>query len=372
MNNEQLPGLYIHVPFCGSRCLYCDFYSETDTAFIPAWLQALEQEARIYKNQCSAFDTLYIGGGTPTVLENAALGSVFECLNRHFNVSADAELTVEANPQDLTPEKLRILKACGVNRISVGVQSFNAQDLHFLQRRHSVAEAVRALELIRSCGFTTLGIDLMYGLPEQTVEGWLATLAHAVTFQPEHISCYQLTVADGTRLAELFREGTVALPDEHQGALFFVATAQFLEQHGYVHYEISNFALGESNRSRHNQKYWHHVPYLGLGPAAHSFQCGCRWWNHKSIQRYCQELAAGRLPISGAELLSEEQLHLEALSLGLRTAAGVDLLPLYQNQHVASLLPKLLESQYAQIIQGRLIPTRKGFLVADRLARALM
>lgn len=372
MNNKQLPGLYIHVPFCGSKCLYCDFYSETDADLIPAWQQALEKEACLYKNQFSSFDTLYIGGGTPTILENEVLDSLFECINRHFYFSAHTEITVEANPQDVTREKLRTLKDCGVTRISVGVQSFNAQDLHFLQRRHSVEEAVHALELIRACGFTNLGIDLMYGLPEQTVEKWLETIAQAVTFQPEHISCYQLTVADGTPLEKLFRDGTVALPDEHGGAVFFLTTAQFLEQHGYMHYEISNFARGAAHCSRHNQKYWHHSPYLGLGPAAHSFQNGFRWWNHKSVQRYCQELEAGILPIAGAEALSEEQLQLEALSLGLRTATGVDFLHLYQNKNVASVLPMLLESGYAQIIQGRLIPTTKGFLVADRLAHALM
>ncbi len=372
MNNEQFPGLYVHVPFCGRKCLYCDFYSLTDQALMQPWQQAIEKEVCIYKDQFSCFDTLYLGGGTPTILDNAALGLLLECLHRHFYFSADAEITVEANPQDITREKLRILKAGGVNRISLGVQSFDVQDLVFLQRRHSVTEAEQALELIRAGDFPNLSIDLIYGIPGQTVETWLQTLTRAVAFQPEHISCYQLTAAKGTGLEKLLRAGACALPDEQQGAVFFLTTAQFLEQHGFVQYEVSNFARGESHRSRHNQKYWHHIPYLGLGPAAHSFHDGFRWWNVQSIRGCCRELEAGRRPMHGAEALSAEQLHLEALCLGLRTAAGVDLQHLYQSKCFATVLPKLVESEYAQIVQGRVMPTRKGLMVADRLPLALL
>jgi oxygen-independent coproporphyrinogen-3 oxidase len=372
MNSDTLPGLYIHVPFCRTKCLYCDFYSEIDAALIPGWLSALEKEAAQYKDRFPSFDTLYIGGGTPTVLENSTLLSLFGCLYQHFQFTANAEITIEANPQDITREKLRILHVCSVNRISIGVQSLAEQDLQFLQRRHTAREAEQALELARACGFTNIGVDLIYGIPGQKIEAWLNTLERIVSFHPEHISCYHLTVAQGTRLWEMQESGMVTPADEKEGEAFFLTTAQFLEEHGYLHYEISNFARGETNCSRHNQKYWQHISYLGLGPAAHSFQQGSRWWNHRSVARYCQDLEEGRAPVGGTEKLSGEQLHLEALSLGLRTRAGLDLAQIRTNKNIDVVLKELLESEYAQIIDGRLIPTRKGFLVADRLPLTLL
>ena len=372
MNSDTLPGLYIQVPFCRSKCLYCDFYSEVDAGLIQAWQRALEKEALLYRDRFSSCGTLYVGGGTPTVLESSALLSLFGCLYRNFQFTANAEITIEANPNDITREKLRILQVCSVNRISLGVQSFDERDLLFLQRRHTALEAEQALELIRACGFTNLGVDLIYGIPGQTIEAWLKTLARAVSFHPEHISCYQLTVAEGTQLWEMQKSGMVTTADENEGEAFFLTTAQFLEEHGYLHYEISNFARGETNCSRHNQKYWQHIPYLGLGPAAHSFQHGIRWWNHRSVARYCQYLKEGRAPVSGTEKLTGEQLHLEALSLGLRTRAGLDIELIRTNKNLDAVLKELLQSEYAQIIDGRLIPTRKGFLVADRLPLTLV
>src|SRR5512137_2058062 len=182
MNSDTLPGLYIHVPFCRTKCLYCDFYSEIDFALIPGWLSALEKEAAQYKDRFSSFDTLYFGGGTPTVLENSALLSLFGCLYQHFHFTANAEITIEANPQDITREKLRILHVCSVNRISIGVQSLAEQDLQFLQRRHTAYEAEQALELTRACGYTNIGVDLIYGIPGQKIEAWLKTLERIISF----------------------------------------------------------------------------------------------------------------------------------------------------------------------------------------------
>jgi oxygen-independent coproporphyrinogen-3 oxidase len=372
MNSDTLPGLYIHVPFCASKCLYCDFYSDIDTTQIPRWLSVLEKEAAQYKGRFPSFDTLYIGGGTPTVLENSTLLSLFGCLYEHFQFTANAEITIEANPNDITRETLRTLQVCSVNRISLGVQSFDEHDLQFLQRRHTACEAQQALELMRTCGFTNIGVDLMYGLPGQTIDAWLKTLARAVSFRPEHISCYQLTAAPGTRLWEMKQGGMVKLADEEEGEALFLTTAQFLEEHGYLHYEISNFARAELSCCLHNQKYWQHIPYLGLGPAAHSFKDGVRWWNHRSVARYCQDLEEGRAPVSGQEELTGEQIYLEMLSLGLRTKAGIDLAQIRTKKNIDTELNNLLQSEYAQIIDGRLIPTRKGFLVADRLPLALI
>lgn len=372
MSREEHPGLYVHIPFCRSTCPYCDFYSETCSSRVAAWQSALAREMLLYKDAFPAFDTLYLGGGTPTVLEDALLRSIFAHLGRHFHFRAGAEVTIEANPNDLTRAKLQTLRACGVNRISLGVQSFEERLLTFLKRRHSVAEAEQALHLIGEAGFSTVSIDLIYGIPGQTRQGWLKTLERALHFHPDHLSCYQLTAAPGTELREWEKRGAVTLPDESEQEGFFLDTADYLEGHGYLHYEISNFASGDATRSRHNQKYWQHIPYLGLGPAAHSFQNGKRWWNHRSVEGYCSSLAAGKAPVSGEEQLTREQLDLESLYLGLRTSAGVDLARINGDIASDTILRSLLREDYLKITGQTLLPTRKGFLVADRLAGALM
>jgi len=372
MSKENLPGLYVHIPFCRSKCPYCDFYSETESSMISAWQSALEQEILLYRNRFPTFDTLYIGGGTPTVLEGPVLLYLFDQLHRYFHFTADAEITIEANPNDITGVKLHILKACGVNRISLGVQSFDEQDLLFLERRHTVCEAEKALDLISTYGFSNVSIDLMYGIPGQTIEGWLKTLERAVTFHPGHVSCYQLTVVEETKLWEMQKSAMIKIPDESEGKAFFLTTAQRLEDHGYLHYEISSFASGEKNRSRHNQKYWQHIPYLGLGPSAHSFHHGKRWWNHRSVAKYCHAFTEGKTPVSGAETLTREQLDIESLYLGLRTKSGVELTHLTANRYFDALLPELLKAEYVKIIGQKMVPTKKGFLVADRLPLALM
>ena len=367
MIDLQQPGLYIHIPFCKTKCPYCDFYSETSTSLIPEWLRAVAKEALLYRDRFSSFDTLYLGGGTPTVLSEAELAALVGQLFKTFYFTSDAEITIEANPNDITREKLSALRGVGVNRVSLGVQSFDERDVSFLRRRHTAQEAVDALSLVRSSGFAGTGIDLIYGIPGQTEASWLATLQKAVLFQPEHISCYQLTAAEGTAFGQMNDKGQLRLPGEEESGNFFLTTARFLEESGYLHYEISNFARGEEHRSRHNRKYWQHVPYLGLGPSAHSFQDGKRWWNCRSIKDYCAALAEGRAPAAGAEVLSAEQLALEALYLGLRTRDGIDCAQVSTSHITDTVLPQLLRDDYVKITGTRVVPTKKGFLVADQM-----
>jgi oxygen-independent coproporphyrinogen III oxidase len=213
MNDQpELPGLYVHVPFCKTKCPYCDFYSETSAPLIPAWLQAVKKEALLYREHYPRFDTLYLGGGTPTVLDELQLAALIEHFFKTFHITPGAEITIEANPGDMTGEKLSVLRGTGVNRISLGVQSFDEQDLLFLRRRHTAAEAVAAFALIRSYGVARTGIDLIYGIPGQTAVSWRATLAQAVSLQPEHISCYQLTIAEGTVFCEMKERGSCCCP----------------------------------------------------------------------------------------------------------------------------------------------------------------
>jgi oxygen-independent coproporphyrinogen III oxidase len=367
MNKKEHPGLYIHIPFCRSKCLYCDFYSVASSAAIPAWLYAVQKEALLYKDRFQEFDSLYLGGGTPTILGERELAALMECLLKHFTFCPESEITIEVNPDDLSEHKLRTIGDLGINRISLGVQSLDNGDLKYLGRGHSAEQALKALEMIRSCGFAEVGVDLMYGLEIQSIPGWKRTINEILEFRPEHLSCYQVTFERGTALWKMKAAGRVRAMGEKLERAFFVFTSRYLEKHGYCHYEISNFAASRECRCRHNQKYWSHVPYLGLGPSAHSFQAGSRWWNVRSIKQYCQLLAEGKAPVEASETLSQEQLDLEALALGLRTSDGVGLQALRGGLRWGKALEELQKSHLVKVNNGRIQPTRKGFLVADSL-----
>jgi oxygen-independent coproporphyrinogen-3 oxidase len=364
---DEAAGLYIHVPFCKTKCPYCDFYSVTDLTLVEEWLSALTREMEFYKDTFNTFDTLYLGGGTPTVLNNTVLASLFRELCKKFSFKDNAEITVEANPDDVTLEKLELLKELGVNRLSIGVQSFNDEELTFLKRRHSLKGVEEALGRMKKVGFKNFGIDLIYGLPRQTVASWMASLRKALTFGPTHLSCYQLTLEKSTPFGKMENQGKFKVCSEKQGRNFFITTSKLLEQNGFIHYEISNFSKGRIYRSRHNCKYWHHNPYLGLGPAAHSFQNGMRWWNHRSIKRYCTDLQKGLLPLEESETLTSEQLRLEKLFLGLRTNEGIKFEDAFPSSQANASLDTMVKNRLITVQGGRIIPTKKGFLMADRL-----
>ncbi len=277
------------------------------TSLVTEWLHALDQEAMLYKDRFAFFDTLYLGGGTPTLLSAEDLASLVAILRGHFALCPDAEVSLEANPNDVTLEKLNLFRELGFNRISLGVQSMDDRELAFLGRTHSARQAARAMEWIRESGFPGFGVDLIYGLPGQTEAEWRRTLQETLAFSPNHISCYQLTVSRGTPLWEMQAAGLFEPPDEEQERTLFLTASEVLEGQGFVHYEVSNFARGTPHYCRHNVKYWERAPYLGLGPSAHSFQGDTRWWNHRSVRKYCRDLNRGRRPVQGSERLSEEQ-----------------------------------------------------------------
>jgi oxygen-independent coproporphyrinogen III oxidase len=367
----MLPGLYLHVPFCLTKCGYCDFYSSTDSSHMQDFSGALEQEMRRYRGCHPFFETLYLGGGTPSLLAAEDLTAIFSRLHQNFTLTPDAEITLEANPDDVTAAKLRLWRDLGVNRLSLGVQSLNDPELRFLGRRHTAAQARRAVILAREAGFENLGIDLIYALPGQTEAGWLTTLKESLTLQPEHLSCYQLTIEADTPLGKKFAGGEFVPVAEEQQRSFFLLTSEYLAERGYLHYEVSNFALEEHYLARHNSKYWQQVPYLGLGPAAHSFHGRRRCWNVRSLQEYCRILGEGRAPIAGEEYLTVTQHHLETLCLGLRTRTGIALADLDHFPQARQTLAGLCEAGLLAIEQDRATPTRKGFLVADSLALML-
>jgi len=321
------------------------------------------------------FDTVYIGGGTPSILSLDEMENLLTRIRRNFVLLPDIEITVEANPADLDLSLLQGLRNLGVNRLNIGIQSFDQRILDFLGRRHTSTEAVSAIETARKAGFENIGFDLIYGVvPRQDIRSWLETLSQALTFDPEHLSCYQLTLESKTPLGKRYEQQDFPLPGEELEYDFFIRTAESLEEVGYIHYEVSNFAREINLISRHNQKYWNHTPYLGLGPGAHSFSGHRRWWNHLSVERYITDANFGKRPIQEAETLTVEQLRLEALFLGLRTKKGVCLKEFVEEYgcnlavEKRDVLNRLREEGLVTINEGYLVPTRAGLAVADSLA----
>ncbi len=369
------PGLYVHIPFCAQKCGYCGFSSTTNRALIRDFLTALDREARSFRGRWNPFDTLYIGGGTPSVLATDEFCRVIDTVRTNFTIEPAAEITVEVNPGDLDAGYLRRLRMAGVNRLNIGCQSFDDRTLRFLGRRHTAHQAEDAVRLAREAGFDNLGIDLITGIPGQSIARWTETLGEAVSFTPDHLSCYQLTVEEDTPLAAQCHTGEAVMPDDGLQADLFFTTSQILEESGYDQYEVSNFARTPGTESRHNRKYWNHTPYLGLGPAAHSFDgLSRRWWNTRSVEAYHEELAAGRPPVAGSERLTPDQLQMEALFLGLRTKRGVNLEDFKRRfgrdlaQEKGKILRTLGTEGLVEIRDGFLRPTRAGMAVADSLA----
>jgi oxygen-independent coproporphyrinogen III oxidase len=370
------PGLYIHVPFCEIKCGYCNFYSVTTLSHIPDYTKALLEELSLSKYNFSYFDTIYIGGGTPSVLSPTAFSEILQQARNTFMIAADAEITVEVNPADARLDFFTSLRQMGVNRLNIGIQSFDASILRFLDRRHTPQQAIQAVETARTAEFDNIGFDFIFGIPGQSASSWKAALTRALSFQPEHLSCYQLSLETGTPLGQRYEDGEFMLPGEDEQVDLFMMTSEILEDAGYLHYEVSNYARGETFRSRHNQKYWRHTPYLGVGPAAHSFSEDRRWWNHRSLKQYLFELGEGRLPVEDSERLTPVQQRLEACFLGLRTKEGIpfQLFAEQRSNHPADkerVLNDLVRAGLIVIEDDYLKPTRRGLAVADRLALML-
>ncbi len=372
--NSRTPGLYIHIPFCLSKCHYCDFYSSTSLSAISHFLDALSKEMKMYRDRFNTFETVYIGGGTPSLLNPQQMDKILTGIEESFGLTSGPEITIETNPADFNRSFLESIRHTGFNRINIGVQSFDEKVLKFLGRRHSVKQALSAVEASREAGFDNVGLDLIYGVPGQDIESWLNTLRQALVLSPEHISCYQLTLEPRTPLGMRYHAGEFTMFGEELEYEFFMKTSQFLGDAGYTHYEVSNFAKKEELASRHNQKYWDHSPFLGLGPSAHSFVHNRRWWNHRSIDRYLGSIDAGNLPVEETETLTPEQLRLEAFYLGLRTKKGISLQGFKNRYHYdlltekKKILARLEEEGFIAVEEGCLHPTPAGLAIADSLS----
>ncbi len=292
-------GLYLHIPFCRHRCSYCDFNTYAGLeAWMAPYVRALQEEMAWVRRQFGGpvpVDTVYFGGGTPSLLPIPLWEGLFRALHTHFQVAEDAEITVEANPESVTEASLRALRALGVNRLSLGMQAVHPQDLRLLSRVHDFPAVIRAVALARKAGFENLNVDLIYGLPGQPLTRWQETLAWALRLAPDHLSCYALTLEHGTPLQAWVARGRVPEPDDDLAADMYAWTREVLEEAGFVQYELSNWARPD-RACRHNLKYWRWEPYLGLGAGAHGFAAGVRTANVRAPQAYVQRLLKAREP----------------------------------------------------------------------------
>jgi oxygen-independent coproporphyrinogen-3 oxidase len=315
-------SLYVHIPFCLKRCIYCDFVSGIyNPEKSLAYIKALKKEILTLPDEMP-LSTLYIGGGTPTALSTDLLMNLINPIFDHFRFAEDYEATIEANPGTLDREKLQSLRSSGINRVSIGIQSFSNEELSFLGRIHTREEAENAVSLSRDSGFKNIGIDLIYGIPGQDIDGWRENLERAVSLKPEHISTYELTVEQGTALYERLKSGDLQLPDEDKIIDMYEDTIHYLTSKGFGHYEISNFALPD-HTCRHNLNYWDRGEYFGAGLGAHSFIDGKRSYNSDNLEDYLKAVSDNRSPVINSEDISDDNALSEALFLGLRKTEGI-------------------------------------------------
>lgn len=372
--HTKTAGLYIHVPFCLSKCRYCSFYSITSVELMDEFVKAVVREMAFYKDIFPSFDSLYFGGGTPSLLTTGQAKTLLDAAQKYFDIRPRAEITTEVNPGDVSLEYFQFLRREGVNRLNIGVQSFDDSLLKFLGRRHTAKQAIESIETARNAGFKNLGFDLIYAVHGQNVKTWRQTLKKALSFSPEHLSCYQLSLDCKTPLYKQYKQDGLELPSEKEALDFFISTSMILTEAGYIHYEVSNFARTRKFESRHNRKYWNHEPYLGLGPAAHSFFNNRRWWNKANVKTYLKDIGSGKKPVARSEQLSNDELALESLFLGMRTADGVNLESLKKLYGLDLLAVKkriigtLIDHQLVILKNNRLCPTLEGMALADSLA----
>jgi oxygen-independent coproporphyrinogen-3 oxidase len=322
-------GLYIHIPFCISKCAYCDFYSlVTERSIIDQFLDALESEIDLYaSHQVIAdleFETLYLGGGTPSLLSIGQIDKLVNQAQSLFRFSEYFEFTIEANPETISLNKLKEYIAIGVNRLSLGIQSFRDSELQTLGRIHHADQAKNCIEWAVQAGFDNINLDLVFAVPGQTLNKWQQNLQQAIQYKPKHLSIYCLTIEPGTPLQQKILSGEIEKLNDETEREMYLWTIAALSQAGYQQYEISNFSL-QGFECRHNLSYWNGTPYLGLGPSAHSFWDSHRQWNVASVEKYVDLLTIGTLPTAGQEALTWEQKILEFLYLNLRTNQGIDI-----------------------------------------------
>ena len=373
-----MAGIYLHIPFCKRRCIYCDFYSTTMDGRKDEYISALchELSMRQHYLKDERIKTIYWGGGTPSQLEERHFRTVFDTLARHYELQPDAEITLEANPDDLTPAYIHMLRRLPFNRISIGIQTFDDETLRLLHRRHTAAQAIDAVRRCQDTGFENISIDLMYGLPKESLQSWEHDLCQAISLHVQHLSAYHLIYEEGTELWRLRRQHRVEEVDEDSSLAFFNLLMDKMKQAGFEHYEISNFAL-PGRYSRHNSSYWDGTKYMGCGAAAHSFNGVSRQWNIASLELYIKGIREGTIPAE-VEQLDVHTRYNDRIITAIRTSKGL-LLPALEKEFGKELHDFCLRNARPYLTQGKLTIendwlrlTRAGIFISDGIMSDLL
>lgn len=372
-----MAGIYIHIPFCKSRCIYCGFYSTTLLDLRKKYINAVCREMELRKNYIrEPFSTIYLGGGTPSLLDEAELTKLFLYINNVYDVDRNAEITMECNPDDITPKFTNMLSRLPINRVSMGAQTFADSRLRLLHRRHNSDEVKHAVKLLREAGIKNISIDLMFGFPDESLSQWKEDISAALALNVEHISAYSLMYEEDTPLWRMLDTGKVKEIDEELSLTMFKELVCQLTDAGYEHYEISNFAR-PGYRSRHNSSYWHQVPYIGLGAAAHSFDLNSRQWNVADLKLYIEEINNGIIPMEREELDNDTTFN-DIITTALRTSDGIDLNAMetrlgkrYRNTLISA-AGKHIEQGLLEIRHDRLRLTAEGIFISDMVMSDLM
>lgn len=370
-------GIYLHIPFCKTRCTYCDFYTLTNESQIDKFVEAISVEAALRKNEIQEeVKTIYFGGGTPSRLNINHFEKIFESLYNNYSIDSKAEITVEANPDDLSDEYLETLSKLPVNRLSIGIQSFNDYELKFLSRRHSSQQAIDSVRIAQKHGFSNISVDLMYGLPDQTDEIWRENLQKVTSLDVQHLSAYHLIYEEKTRMYSMLKAGKIKPVDEELSTTMFSMLIDWMTSHNFIQYEISAFGK-EGFFSQHNTSYWKNRKYLGLGPAAHSYDGYDRSWNISSLNRYIKGVESGILERE-AEHLSINEKYNEFILTGLRTMWGVNLSDMI-NLFGEDIYTYCIQNAQQYINAGKLTIqenslklTRDGIFISDGIMSDLM
>lgn len=375
--NIKPAGIYVHIPFCKIRCTYCDFYTLTNETRIDAFVESLCKEIELRKDEIKEpVKTVYFGGGTPSRLSEHHFNKIFDSLYQNFKIEPTSEITVEANPDDLSDEYVEMLTRLPVNRLSIGIQSFDDNELKFLSRRHSAIQAINAVKRCQMNGFSNISIDLMYGLPNQTTKIWEQNLKQATSLGIQHLSAYHLIYEEKTRMYSMLKAGKIEPVVEEVSTAMFSMLIDWMKSHNFIHYEISAFGK-EGYFSRHNTSYWKGNKYIGLGPAAHSFDGENRTWNVASLNRYIKGVEEGK-PEQNSENLSSDEKYNEFILTGLRTMWGVDLNELKilfgEKIYIYCIenADKYLNRQLLTIEGNNLKLTREGIFISDGIMSDLM
>lgn len=376
-NTNGTAGIYLHIPFCKTRCTYCDFYTLTNESQIDKFVEAICKEAVIRKDEIpEEIKTIYFGGGTPSRLSINHFQKIFEVLYNNYRIDPNAEITAEANPDDLSKDYLKTLSELPVNRLSIGIQSFNDKELKFLSRRHSSQQAIDSVKIAQSHGFNNISVDLMYGLPDQTIEIWRDNLEHVTNLGVQHLSAYHLIYEEKTRMYSLLKAGKIKPVDEELSTTMFSMLIDWMTSHKFIQYEISAFGK-EGFFSQHNTSYWKNRKYLGLGPAAHSYNGYDRSWNISSLIKYIQGAELREIPRQVEHLTINEKYN-EFILTGLRTMWGINLSDMI-NMFGDEIYSYCMENAQQHIKSGKLIIkdnilklTKEGIFISDGIMSDLM